>query len=38
MNHAIEAFIPIALFLVTGGVAIAAMILRNQKRKILRQK
>lgn len=34
MDSAMEAFIPITLFLVAGGVAIAAMILRNQKRKI----
>ncbi|MBC8376027.1 MAG: hypothetical protein H8E26_08260 [FCB group bacterium] len=34
MGHAMEAFIPITMFLVAGGVAIAAMILKNQKRKI----
>ena len=34
MNTAMEAFIPIAMFLVVGAVAIAAMILKNQKRKI----
>mgnify|MGYP006995584177 CR=1 FL=1 len=34
MNNAMEAFIPITMFLVAGGVAIVAMILKNQKRKI----
>jgi len=33
MGHAMEAFIPITMFLVAGGIVIAAMIFRNQKRK-----